>query len=903
MEYLMHYGILRRSGRYPWGSGKDPYQRSKDFYSIVDELKSKGLSEKEIAAGFGMNTTELRQATSIARVEKRRGDMAEALRLKDKGYSNTAIGERMGVNESSVRNLLKPGLQERADMIYATSNALKDAVDKDSYIDIGAGVERYMGVSRTKLKTAVSILKDQGYNVYYLKEKQLGTGEETSIMVLAKPNATWSEVNQHKAEIQMPIGRKYTEDGGKTFQDIEPPRFIDSSRVYIRYAEDGGKDRDGTIEIRPGVDELSLGKARYAQVRVAVDGTHYMKGMAMYSDNIPEGYDVIYNTNKHRGTDPKKVFKEMKSDPNNPFGANIKSDDELVLAQRHYTDKNGHQQLSALNIIYEEGNWSNWSRSLSSQFLSKQSPSLAKRQLDLAYDIKKEEFDEIMSLTNPAVKKKLLESFADDCDASSVNLKGAALPRQGTYVILPYPGLKENEIYAPNYRNGERVVLIRHPHGGTFEIPELTVNNNFKSAKEGIGNALDAVGINSKVAERLSGADFDGDNVLVIPTSNVKIKTKSPLKELEDFDPKEAYPGYEGMKVMTPHLKGLKMGDISNLITDMTIQGATDDEIARAVKHSMVVIDAEKHKLNYKQSYVDNGIAELKKKYQGRENAGASTLISRASSQERVPERREGVLVTDPVTGRTRRQYIDPDTGEKLYTPTGSTYTQTYITRSGETRTREVQRTTRSTKMAEAKNAYELSSGTLIESVYADYANSMKDLANQARKAYLETEPIKYSPSAKKTYAKEVASLQAKLDLAERNAPLERKAQLIANAAYRATLESNPNMDNDQKKKERGRALQTARNRVGAGKTRIDITDTEWEAIQAGALSNNTLTKVINNTDLDKLKTLATPRTSTTITQAKLSKARQMLGRGYTTSEVADALGVSTSTLTKTIND
>lgn len=902
MSYLAHYGILRRSGRYPWGSGENPYQRSKDFYSIVDSLKEKGLSEKDIAEGFGMNTTELRQARTLAKVEKRRGDMAEALRLKDKGYSNVAIGERLGINESSVRNLLKPALQERADSVYKTSNVLKDAVDKADYVDIGVGVERYMGVSRTKLKTAVSILEDQGYNVYYLKTKQLGTGESTSLMVLAKPGVDWKTVNQNKADISMPIGSKYTDDGGKTFYKIEPPRSISSERVFVKYNEDGGIDKDGVIELRRGVDELSLGKARYAQVRIAVDGTHYLKGMAMYSDDIPDGYDVVFNTNKHKGTPKMDTFKKMKDDPENPFGANIRQDDELVLAQRHYIDKNGKKQQSALNIIYEEGNWNDWSRSLSSQFLSKQFPSLAKKQLGLAYDIKKEEFDEIMSLTNPAVKKKLLESFADDCDSSAVHLKGAALPRQSTNVILPFPGLKPNEIYAPNYRDGERVVLIRHPHGGPFEIPELVVNNRYKPAKDVIGNAIDAVGINSKVAERLSGADFDGDNVLTIPVNNVKIKTKSPLKELENFDPKEAYPGYDGMKVMTPHLKGLKMGDVSNLITDMTIKGASDDELARAVKHSMVVIDAEKHKLNYKQSYIDNGIAELKKKYQGRENAGASTLISRASSQANVPERKEGVLTVDPKTGRTKRVYIDPDTGEKLYTPTGSTYTKVYKTKSGEVRTKEIKRTIKSTKMAEAKDAYSLSSGTLMESIYADHANQLKALGNEARKEYTRIQPTKYSPSAKKVYASEVESLQSKLNVALMNAPLERKAQLLANAMYSAKKESNPDMDKDQQKKEKGRCLTVARNRVGAGKERIDITEKEWEAIQAGAISNNVLNQIINNTDLDKLKQLATPRTSIGMSPAKIAQAKSMMSRGYTTAEIADQLGVSTSAVQKALH-
>ena len=51
------------------------------------------------------------------------------------------------------------------------------------------------------------------------------------------------------------------------------------------------------------------------------------------------------------------------------------------------------------------------------------------------------------------------------------------------------------------------------------------------------------------------------------------------------------------------------MGKISNLITDMTLLGASEDKLARAVRHSMVVIDDEKHHLDYKQSEKDNNIA------------------------------------------------------------------------------------------------------------------------------------------------------------------------------------------------------------------------------------------------------------------------------------------------------
>lgn len=870
MSELMHYGVLRRSGRYPWGSGENPYQRYDSFLGYVDELRSQGLSEVEIARGLGMTTSELRSRKSIAKAEKRAADAAEAWRLKEKGYSNVAIGERMGINESSVRNLLKPSLQERNNVTKATADMLKNSVEEKGYIDVGVGVENHLGISRTKLKTAIAQLEDEGYTVHYVPVEQLGTGKKTTIMVLAKPGTTYSEIYRNRDQIKLITD--YTEDGGRSYLGLEPIRNINGKRVLIRYAEDGGTEKDGVIELRRGVDDISLGDSKYAQVRIGVNGTHYLKGMAMYGEDFPDGVDIIFNTNKKKGTPPDEVMKSMKEDPDNPFGATVR--------QRHYIDADGKRQLSALNIVNEEGDWGKWSKTLSSQMLSKQSPSLAKKQLDLAYDLKKEQYDEIMSLTNPAVKKKLLDSFADDCDSSSIHLKAAALPRQSSHVILPFPDMKENEIYAPNYRNGEKVVLIRYPHGGKFEIPELTVNNKQPTANRLIKNAKDAVGINSKVAERLSGADFDGDTVLVIPNNKGSIKTSSPLKGLKDFDPKEAYPAYEGMPRISSRTKQMKMGDVSNLITDMTIKGATPDELARAVRHSMVVIDSEKHNLNYKQSYIDNGIADLKKKYQGSERAGASTLISRASSPTRVS---------------TRKESIDPKTGKKVYTYTNETYV--------DSKGRTVRRTVKSTKMAEAEDARSLSSGTRMEEIYASHANKLKALANQARKASANTQYTPYSPSAKKTYEKEVKSLNAKLNLALQNKPLERQAQLLANKVVSAKRQANPDMTAEEVKKIKAQALNEARNRTGAKKQNIVITKDEWNAIQSGAISTNKLTQILDNADLDTVKKLATPKTNKTgLSNAKLAQAKAMLSRGYTQAEVADALGISTSTLSKALN-
>lgn len=886
---LQHYGTPRHSGRYPWGSGEDPQQRNKGFLGYVENLQKQGVAEKDIAKGLGITTSELRAKKSIAKDEQRKAATGEALRLKNKGVSNVEIGKRLGMNESSVRALLNPVLRERSDVTKTIANMLEDSVAKKKYVDVGEGTENHLGISRTKLKTAVSMLQDKGYKVWYVQVEQLGTGKKTSIMTLAKPDSTYSEVAKNKDKIRMVTD--YSEDGGRSFLGLEPIKSVDGKRVAIRYAEDGGKDKDGVIELRRGVDDISLGNSKYAQVRIGVNGTHYLKGMAMYSDDLPKGVDIMFNTNKHVGTPPEKVFKPMKDDPDNPFGATVR--------QRHYLDAEGKSHLSSLNIVNEEGDWGEWSKTLSSQMLSKQSPSLAKKQLGFAYDAKKEEFEELKSLTNPVVKKKLLDSFADDCDSSAVHLRAAALPRQATHAILPINSLTEKEVYAPKYRDGEHVVLIRYPHGGTFEIPELVVNNRNPEANRLIHNAKDAIGINARVAERLSGADFDGDNVLVIPNNDGAIKTSSSLKGLENFDPKEAY-GIDRTKVpysvipkIKPRTKQMKMGDVSNLITDMTIKGADSDELARAVRHSMVVIDSEKHDLDYKQSYIDNGIAALKKKYQGSERSGASTLISKASSDMRVPYRVEGKKVLNPETGNMRRVYVDPNTGKKLYDYPDETYTN----RNGKV----IRKTVSSTKMGEAEDAFDLSSGTPMESIYATHANKLKALANEARKESVATKSISYSPSAKQTYAPEVASLKSKLNIALKNKPLERQAQLLANAVVSAKRAANPDLEAADIKKLKGQALAEARTRTGAKKQRIDITDNEWKAIQSGAISTNRLTQIINNTDLDKLKEMATPRTSKLMTPTKIARAQSMLASGYTQAEVADALGVSTSLLSKSL--
>jgi DNA-binding NarL/FixJ family response regulator len=889
-DILMHYGVKRRSGRYPWGSGDNPYQHGGDFLARVEELQRLGKTEKQIADELHLSTTDLRMQVRVAKHERRALQADRARSLREDGKTLDEIASILGyANDSSVRALLNENTAANKNKAQATADILKKELAEKGAIDVGTGVERQLGVSTGVLQEALFILETEGYNRYGVGVPQVNDPKKRTITpVISVPEIDQREVYQN-LDLVKSVGDYHSTDGGESWDKREYPASIDSSRVKILYGDEGGALKDGVIEIRRGVADLDLGDSHYAQVRILVDGTHYLKGMAMYSDDMPDGADIVFNTNKHTGTPKMDVLKKIQDDPDNPFGALIKAN-----GQSHYIDADGNEKLSAINKLKEEGDWDKMSKNLSSQFLSKQPIQLIKKQLDLTYADAADEFSEICSLNNPTVKRKLLLDFADECDSAAVHLKAAALPRQSTQVILPLNAMKETEIFAPNYRDGEKVVLIRYPHGGTFEIPELTVNNKNPTAVSVLGkNIRDAVGINPKVAERLSGADFDGDQVVVIPTGGrVKIQSTPALKDLKDFDPKTDYSteGKTGVRLLA---KGAatqrQMGEISNLITDMTLKGATEPEIARAVKHSMVVIDAAKHKLDYRQSEKDNGIAELKKKYQGFDDetghhGGASTLLSRRKQDVEVPER-QGSGVIDPLTGKvvykeSGRTYVDPRTGKT------------------------VAATTKVKRILAVDDVRSMSSGTLQEEAYADYANKMKDLANKARLEYKATPTLKRSASAAKAFEPEVNRLMAALKVAQLNAPLEREAQRIANARVKAKVQANNITDKDEISKIRRAAISDARNSTGASgkRTRITISDGEWTAIQSGAISDTTLSEILRYAEPKTVRERATPRRTTQLSDARISRIKAMANSGHTNAEIAEALGISTSAVSKYLN-
>lgn len=950
MAYLRHYGTPRHSGRYPWGSGDDP-QRSKSFLTQVASLKKDGMTEPEIAKSMGLkNTTELRARRHMESEAKYGAQVAMAARLRAKGYSDVAIAKRMDISPNTVKNILLPETQDRHKVNEATKKMLQEQADAKGMIDIGNASNLQLGVTRTKMDVSVAeLVASKGYVVTEIQTPQLGTSNKTTVKILMSPSTMeqarkeyvikdpdkWKGLDKETQDAkiaylyasknagEVKMITDWSSDGGETYKSVQTPVSIDSKRVKVRFDDDepSGSSMDGVIQIRRGVPDLALPPdAHYAQVRVAVDGTHYMKGMAIYAEDMPKGVDIIYNSTKNSSAGKMAALKKMNEVVETPDGTKIYRDSDgsqkinefgASIRQTTYFDKKGQEHQSALNIVGfagnqdsgVEGSWKTWSKTLSSQFLSKQPPELAKQQLGLDLLDSKDTFDQYMKITQPAVKQRLLDSFADECDSKAVHLKAAALPRQTSNVIIPIVSLKENECYSPSYRDGEQLALIRYPHAGVFEIPIVT--NNTKN-KEGIAvlghKAVDAIGITPKTAEQLSGADFDGDTVIAIPYNPRLIKSSGALKALEGFNPKTAYPATPNMPRMTNVQKQREMGRVSNLITDMTVKGATESDIARAVKHSMVVIDAEKHNLNYKQSAIDNGINELKAKYQGgtvTNPRGAATLISRASSEERVGKRKALTKEQAAATGRTlvrKGPYsVDVQTGEKVFAYTKEGYTNNKGVF--------IEKLDGSSKMYEAKDARSLMSKNPkdIEIIYADYANSMKSLGDRARKESAAIKMTSQSKSAKGVYQDEVNSLNAKLRTALSNAPLERQVHLVGNKQLELRKTANPDMDPKQIKKLKGQILNDMRERIGANKQRIPITPKEWEAIEAGAISNSLLTQILNNTNLDVVQAYATPRTKITMSESKLERAKIYQQQGRTLAQISEALGVSVSAVSSAL--
>ena len=374
---LAHYGMPRRSGRYPWGSGKEAYQHSRDFLGRVEDMRKAGFTytdpktgktfkgDTAIAKSMGLSSTQFRAEIGIATDTRRMYMVSQAKALKEKGLGNTAAAREMGISESTYRGLLNPYSESRMKASKEAANLIKDRIkETGKFVDVGVGVERELNISAEKLEQALHILKTEGYPTYSFRVAQAtNAGQMTTVKAVCPPGTKYKEV--YDLDNVTSLKEYITRDGGATFEKkFHYPASLDSKRMMVRYAEDGGVERDGTVELRRGVKDLSLGESRYSQVRILVDGTHYIKGMALYSDDMPDGVDVIFNTNKKKGTPalgPKDntVLKPIKKDdPDNPFGSLIK--DAEKGGQYWYDDANGERKLGLINKRSDEGDWADW---------------------------------------------------------------------------------------------------------------------------------------------------------------------------------------------------------------------------------------------------------------------------------------------------------------------------------------------------------------------------------------------------------------------------------------------------------------------------------------------------------------------------------------------------------------
>ena len=827
-EKLLHIGVARRSGRYEYGSGKDGYQ-STSFIGQYENLKSQKLSPKEIAERLNMNSTELRTNITWARHEQKKALAYQVKKDFESGITNKSeLARKYNTSEGTIRNVLSNKESHQSKQLETINKALVDGVKEHTYLDVGIGVELQIGVPRTRFDAVVNkMVQEDGYYTHNVLVSRLNDRDKPITVKVLTEEPDLAVVRSKENYTKIRTLEAWSTDNGETLTKLQNPVSINPDRVKVKYKEEGGEAKDGLIELRPGTPDLEMGSSHYAQVRIKIGDDRYIKGMAVFGDpkDFKPGVDIVFNTNKSKTVPKMEVFKAVKpnvQDPIEIFGSSITSQNKSKI----------------INIVNKEGEWETWSNKLSSQFLSKQPIALIKDRLGATKKQLLDEYDEIDKINNPVVKNFLLEKYSDGLITKAAQLKAQGLPNTKSHVILPFPDMNPDEVYAPKYENGTRLVLIRHPHGGTFELPEVTVNNvSNTTAKKVMGNAPDAIGMHPSVAKKLSGADFDGDTVLAIPnkaTGPQHIVTTKTRKELSDFDPMDYKVDHA---TITARHKQTEMGLASNLITDMHIKGATPAEIVKAVKHSMVVIDSEKHHLDYKQSSIDNNIKALKRKYQSHINpdtnkptTAASTLISRAKNKIKID---------------------DPDFDVDKY-----------------------------------------SSGTEVEKQYVNHVKDIQSIKNSVDSQIKSFKAPKYSREAARVYKEELKSLDEKLEKAKLNAPRERQAQILSNKLYYTNVY--PDMTKDDKKKLRTRALARARDTVGTkGKeATLEVTPKEWEAIQSRAVTTSKLKEVLRYADIDKIKKYASPRVSK-LSDAKLQRAQALIDKGYTYAEVSKDMGVS----------
>ena len=177
-------------------------------------------------------------------------------------------------------------------------------------------------------------------------------------------------------------------------------------------------------------------------------------------------------------------------------------------------------------------------------------------------------------------------------------------------------GNAEGEPIAPGYSRTSPATTEIEESAVTQDPNEAAVKAAVDLIKEGLSKLKVTI---TKPAEKQEEATEGQEKASAVDI----------VESLKDFDTKAYQLPDDAPPVDIDHGfdRKAEICRISNLIVTMTANDADKDELERAIKHSMVIIDAEKYRLDYMQSYVDNRIDQLIEKYQPEVNDIANNVL------------------------------------------------------------------------------------------------------------------------------------------------------------------------------------------------------------------------------------------------------------------------------------
>ena len=258
--------VLRESRDAILGEVEKNHFQSQGFVLIsIPDIREEGRTETQIANELGLTTTQLRNAITYARKEEREYNREQVAGMKEAGLSNVEIGQRLGISEGTVRNYISDNKSSKATSEQQLDNiekALSDSLKQTGHLDVGVGVERQLGVSRTKFNAVVNQMVENGdLYIHNIQIQRLNDPTKYTIVKVLSTEPDYLKVLKDSTNIG---NLEYFSDDKalESAKRFETPQMVDLNRIKIRYQEDGGADLDGLIEIRKGTEDLDLGNSQ-----------------------------------------------------------------------------------------------------------------------------------------------------------------------------------------------------------------------------------------------------------------------------------------------------------------------------------------------------------------------------------------------------------------------------------------------------------------------------------------------------------------------------------------------------------------------------------------------------------------------------------------------------------------